>query len=133
MLLTLGVPQWPHEYCGISDIILQTHVHQGGGSEVQPKFNGSNTFGTMKICSRQGQFELKSVYQSARSGGIIGIFFSIFFNMKVCCVFSLESPYQGDSNEYTQHTIIKMKKKKKKKKKRKKNQIFNVCGYGSFS
>ena len=31
--------------------------------------------------------------------------FSIFFNMKVCCVFSLESPHQGDSNEYTQYTI----------------------------
>ena len=32
--------------------------------------------------------------------------FLIFFNMKVCCVFSLDSPHQGDSNEYTQHTII---------------------------
>ena len=36
--------------------------------------------------------------------------FSIFFNMKVCCVFSLESPHQGDSNEYTQYTIFNMKK-----------------------
>ena len=27
------------------------------------------------------------VNHSTRSGGIIGIFFSIFFNMKVCCVF----------------------------------------------
>ena len=35
-------------------------------------------------------------------------FFSIFFNMKVCCVFSLESPYRGDFNEYTQHTSIYM-------------------------
>ena len=25
--------------------------------------------------------------------------------MKVCCVFSLESPRRGDSNEYTQYTI----------------------------
>ena len=31
--------------------------------------------------------------------------FSIFFNMKVYCVFSLESPQRGDSNEYTQYTI----------------------------
>ena len=37
--------------------------------------------------------------------------FLIFFNMKVCCVFSLESPQQGDSNEYTQHTIFNIKKK----------------------
>ena len=27
---------------------------------------------------------------SARSGGIIRIIFSIFFNMKACCVFSVE-------------------------------------------
>ena len=37
--------------------------------------------------------------------------FSIFFNMKVCCVFSLESPHQVDSNEYTQNTIFNIKKK----------------------
>ena len=37
--------------------------------------------------------------------------FSIFLNMKVCYVFSLESPHQGNSNGYTQHTIINIKKK----------------------
>ena len=37
--------------------------------------------------------------------------FFIFFNMKVCCVFSLESPQRGDSNEYTQRTIFNIKKK----------------------
>ena len=37
--------------------------------------------------------------------------FSIFFNMELCCVFSLESPLQGNSNEYKQHTIINIKKK----------------------
>ena len=31
--------------------------------------------------------------------------FSIFFNMKVCCVLQLESPQRGDSNEYTQYTL----------------------------
>ena len=35
----------------------------------------------------------------------------IFFNMKVCCVFSLESPHRGDSNEHTQYTIFNVKKK----------------------
>ena len=29
----------------------------------------------------------------------------------VCCVFSLESPHRGDSNEYTQCTIFNMNKK----------------------
>ena len=37
--------------------------------------------------------------------------FSVFFNMKVCCVFSLESPHRGDSNEYTQFTIFNVNKK----------------------
>ena len=36
---------------------------------------------------------------------------SIFLNTKVCCVFSLESPHRGDSNEYTQYTIFNEKKK----------------------
>ena len=52
-----------------------------------------------------------SVKHSARSGGIIGISFRFFFTMKVCCVFSLESPHRGDSNEYTQYTIFNIKKK----------------------
>ena len=37
--------------------------------------------------------------------------FSVFYNMKVCCVFSLELPHRGDSNEYTQCTIFNMNKK----------------------
>ena len=36
---------------------------------------------------------------------------SIFFNMKLCFVFSLESPHWGDSNEYTQYTVFNIKKK----------------------
>ena len=34
-----------------------------------------------------------------------------FSNMKACCVSSLESPHRGDSNEYTQHTIININKR----------------------
>ena len=37
--------------------------------------------------------------------------FSIFFNMKVYCVFSLESPHRGESNEYTQYTTFNVKNK----------------------
>ena len=50
-----------------------------------------------------------SVDYSARSGGIIRIYFQ--FNTKVCRVFSLESPHRGDSNEYTQYTIFNINKK----------------------
>ena len=56
--------------------------------------NRSITFGTTKICSRQGWFELMGVNHSVRSGGIIGVYFR-FFNTKVCCVFSLEPPHRG--------------------------------------
>ena len=35
-----------------------------------------------------------------------------FYSMEVCCVFSLESPPMGDSNEYTQYTIVSIKKEK---------------------
>ena len=31
--------------------------------------------------------------------------------MKVFCVFPLELPHQGDSNEYTQYTIFNIKRK----------------------
>ena len=50
------------------------------------------------------------VNNSAMSGSIIGIC-SIFFNMMVCCVFSIESPHRGDSNENTLYTIFNIKKK----------------------
>ena len=36
--------------------------------------------------------------------------FSLFLNMKIYYVFSLESPHRGDSNGYTQYTIFNIKK-----------------------
>ena len=47
-------------------------------SSTQLNFNGSNTFGTMKICLRQGLSDL--MRQVRRQNRDI---FSIFFNMKV--------------------------------------------------
>ena len=54
--------------------------------------------------------------------------FSILFNMKVCCVFLLESPHRGDSYEYTQYTIF-----NKKKKKENPPQSSQICNYGFLS
>ena len=42
----------------------------------------------------------------AHENNYLGIFFSFFIMEFLCCVYSLESPHRGDSNEYTQHTII---------------------------
>ena len=49
---------------------------------------------------------------NARSGGIIMTYIRVFFNMKVCCLFSLESPHRGDSNENTQYTTFSIKAEK---------------------
>ena len=38
--------------------------------------------------------------------------FSIFFNMKVYCVFLLKSPHRSDSNEYTKYTILNINDRK---------------------
>ena len=51
--------------------------------------------------------------------------FSIFFNMKAYCVFSLASPHRGDSNEYTQYTIFNIKRKSPK--------LSQICSYGFCS
>ena len=86
---------------------------------------------TMKISSRQGKFEPMRVDYCARSGGRIEIILnniSIFFNMNEWCVFSLESPHQGDSKEYTQHVIINLEKKITLNH----PKYNNVCIYGIF-
>ena len=49
--------------------------------------------------------------------------YSIIFNMKVCCVFSLESPHRGDSDEYMQHAIFNIYIQKKKIKQCAKTQV----------
>ena len=40
-------------------------------------------------------------------------------------MFSLESPHRGDSNEYTQYTILNMNKKNTHK-------LSQICSYGLF-
>ena len=65
------------------------------------------------------------VDNSARSGGIIRTSL-IFYNMKVYCVLTLESPHRGDSNEYTQYTIFQYEKEKHSK-------LSQICSYGNFS
>ena len=49
----------------------------------------------------------------AQKNKYLGIF-HLFYNEIVYCVYSLELPHWGDSNEYTQHTIIMYVIKKKK-------------------
>ena len=53
------------------------------------------------------------------------LFFGFFLDMKVCCVFLLESPHRGDSNEYTQYTIFSIKKENHPK-------LSQICSYEIF-
>ena len=46
--------------------------------------------------------------------------------MKVCYVFSLESPYRGDSNAYTQYTSFNVKKENHPK-------LSQIWSYRNFS
>ena len=66
-----------------------------------------------------------SVNHIARSGGKNRDCSSLFFNMKVYCVFSLESPHRGDSNEYAKYTIFSIKNKL--------TLYYPKCNYGNFS
>ena len=84
---------------GLSEDVCQTGI-------IQPKKNGSNTFGTMKRCWRQGLFEPMGVNRSARIGGIIRIFFQFYFNKKVCCVFSLDLPHLIASSNRLDEAIL---------------------------
>ena len=89
------------------------------------RFNGSNTFWTIKISFETVVVRANEVDESARSGGIIRI--SLVSNkMKVCCVFSSESPQWGDSNENTQDTIFNIRKENHPK-------LSQICRYGIFS
>ena len=51
--------------------------------------------------------------------------FLILFNMRVCCVFSIESPHRGDSNENTQYTVFSITQKNHSK-------LSQVCSYEIF-
>ena len=66
--------------------------------KIQSNLDGSNTDGSFTMAN------LNKVIPIARKQIFREIF--LFYHKIVCYVYSLESPHQGDSNEYTQHTII---------------------------
>ena len=72
---------------------------------IQYNLNGSNTDGLFTVVNLNSFFQ--SLHNSSNSSRkqILNDFF-LFYHEIVCCVYSLELPHQGDSNEYTQHTII---------------------------
>ena len=72
---------------------------------IQYNLNGSNTDGSFTLDDSNSFFSPYKILPIAQENKYLGFFF-LFYHGIVCCVYSLESPHRGDSNEYTQHTII---------------------------
>ena len=67
--------------------------------------NGSNTDGSFTVDDSNSFFSPYKILPIAQENKL-GIYYIIFYHGIVCCVYSLESPQRGDSNGYTQHTVI---------------------------
>ena len=72
---------------------------------LQYNLNGSNPDGSFTVDDSNSFFSPYKILPIAQENGYLGIFFLVYHGI-VCCVYSLELPHQGNSNEYTQHTII---------------------------
>ena len=96
---------------GKTDSIYYKHQYDRQSvlfSEIQYNLNGSNTDGSFTVDDSNSFFSLYKILPIAQENKYLGIFFLFYYGL-VCCVYSLESPHRGDSNEYTQHTIIVLK------------------------
>ena len=72
---------------------------------LQYNLTGSNTDGSFTVDDSNSFFQsLQNSSNSSRKQISNDLF--LFYHGIVCCVYSLESPLRGDSNEYTKHTTI---------------------------
>ena len=90
---------------------LGSLLHMNHSSEsfflslLQYNLNGSNTDGSFTVDDSNSFFPVPKKSSNSSRKQIFRDFFLFYLGI-VCCVYSLESPHRGDSNEYTQHTII---------------------------
>ena len=79
-------------------------------SHIQYNLDGSNTNGSFTMDDSNSVLVLspEEILPIAKENKYFGILMEIFlfYHENVCCVYSLESPHRGDSNECTQHSII---------------------------
>ena len=73
--------------------------------QIQYNLNGSNTDGSFTVDDSNSFFSPYKVLPIAQENKYLMFFFLLYHGI-VCCVYSLELPHQGDSNEYTHQTII---------------------------
>ena len=72
---------------------------------VQSNLDGSNTDGSFSMANSNSFLSPYEILLIAQENKYLRNFL-LFYCEIVCCVCSLESPHRGDSNEYTQHTIV---------------------------
>ena len=71
---------------------------------LQYNLNGSNPDGLFTVDDSNSFFSSYKFLPIAQENKYLGFFF-LFYHRIVCCVYSLESPHRGNSNEYTQHYV----------------------------
>ena len=74
-------------------------------SKLQSNPDSSNTDGSFILANSNAFLSPCEVLPIAQENKTFRELF-LFYREIVCCVYSLELPHRGDSNEYTQHTII---------------------------
>ena len=77
-------------------------------SILQSNLNRSNTDGSFTMAESNSflsPYEILPIAPEKKKKNIFKEIF-LFYHEIICCVYSLESPHRGDSNEYSQHTII---------------------------
>ena len=72
---------------------------------IQSNLNSSNTDGSFTMANSNSFLSPYEILPLAQEKQIFREI-SLFYHEIVCCVYSLESSHRGDSNEYTQHTIV---------------------------
>ena len=90
---------------GIPEHLLYYISVSVGNVDIQYNLNGSNPDGSFTLDDSNSFFSPYKILPIVQGNKYLGII-SLFYHGIVCCVYSLESPHRGDSNEYTQHTII---------------------------
>ena len=73
--------------------------------EIQSNLNSSNTNGSISMANLNSFLSPYKILLLAQEKQIFREIF-LFHHEIVCCGYSLELPHQGNSNEYTQHTIV---------------------------
>ena len=74
---------------------------------LQSNLNGSNTDGSFTMAYSNSFLSPYGIFPIAQENKLSESF--LYYYEIVYYVYSLESPHRGDSNEYTQHTIVLLK------------------------